>query len=396
MYKRRIKKYLVLLLLWPTLLSSIQANDYKRIIGRVQAGDTGKPLAFTRLSVGNNKLGTLSNEKGVFVIKVPSYLQNDTLQVSHLNYIPQNIPLESVGTDSLIVTLLHDTLTLATIEIPSITPEDTIRKSWKLRGKNYSTRPTLIQGYYQQEMVGVEPQTQFLITEGVLEIYKTPYNRNRNDKVRALKGRKKLAPRGYIYKGQEYPLPYISQGPHLGIILDVMKDDNSFLKPYNQKYYRYSFEEIQKHNNRLTYIFSFAPINEDKTLAFFKGKIYIDLQSLAIVRASYVVTEAGIKLYNTNDYALKLVSREYEVNYMEYQEHWYLQDARVANQYYYPLVEGELYSNHTFLTTEIINEKIKGFPINEALSLDESFVELVDSFDEEFWGDYNVIPVQEK
>jgi hypothetical protein len=393
---RRAKYLLFLSVLWPTLLISQQTSHQKKITGRVLAQDTGIPLAYAYLSVGGNKIGTLSNEKGDFILKVPAYRRNDTLQARHFGYVPQKIPLSDIGEDSLILNLRSQTLTLQPVEIRSISPKDTIRKSWRIREKNYEIYPTLIRGFYQEEMKDAESETQFIFAEGVLEIYKSPYHKKPDDRVRVLKGRQKSLPRGYVEEGVEYSLPYITQGPHLGILLDLMKDKESFVRKENLDYYEYRFEKVQYHNNRLTYIFTFSPNDAAKRHAFFAGKIYIDLESLAIVRANYEVTGWGLALYNRTNEKLELASREYEVNYMEHQGSWYLQDARVSNLYYFPPVYRYLSSYHTFLTTEIINEKIDRFPKKKALALEEPFVKVVTSLKEEFWEDYNFIPIEKE
>lgn len=266
-------------ILWVLLTSSFIAYNNKKIVGVIQAENTGELLAYVRLSVGENKIGTLSNEEGKFILKIPSYLRNDTLRVSHLGFKPKMIPLQNIHSDSLLISLEEQSLTLEEIDILSLTPEDTVRKCWKTRKINYETRSTLIQGFYQEEMGDFFSGSQFLFAEGVLELYKTPYDKKIPDKVRVLKGRQKLTPRVYTYQGQEYKLPFITQGPHLGILLDVMKDKSSFLNRKNQKYYKYIFEKVQYHNDRLTYVFSFYPKESRDFNGLFYGKIFVTIQA---------------------------------------------------------------------------------------------------------------------
>ena len=119
------------------------------------------------------------------------------------------------------------------------------------------------------------------------------------------------------------------------------------------------------------------------------------MKALRLFGASYEVTPAAIQLHNRSAGQLPLESRKFEVNYMEYQDRWYLQDARVINHYRFLPVDRPLYSTHTFLTTEIINDQIDAFPINESLRLNDAFVESVEILDEKFWEEYNVVPVED-
>ena len=390
----RWKYFSLICFLWPFFLVGQQTPSQTKIMGLVLANDTNEPLPFARLSVGGNEVGTLCNEQGLFVLKIPPRFQKDSLRVTYLGYQPWVMPVEKLKEDTLIIRLDNQDLTLEAIEILSISPEDTLRRAWRSRGLNYEIHPTLLRGFYRENMEDQNRQIQFLFAEGVLELYKSPYHRNPNDRVRILKGRQKQLPRGYKHQGEDYFLPQITQGPHLGLILDVMKAESSFIRGANQRFYEYIFEKVTYHNNRLTYIFSFSPKNRDNTYSIYQGHIFLDLESLAVVRASYEYTPQGVALYNRTSKELKLISRHFEVNYMEYQDRWYLQDARVENEYHFPPVDRTLYATHTFITTEIINDQISDFPKSEGFQLNEAFVESVEALDEKFWEQYNMVPVK--
>lgn len=170
--------------------------------------------AYARLSIAGNTIGALSDEKGVFILKVPDYLQGDTLQVSHIGYTPKKIPLSLIGEDSLLISLSSQALTLSPVEIVSINSRDTLEKCWRIRDLNYEVQPTLLRGFYQEQMGDIAAESQVLVAEGVLEMYKTPYHRKSNDKVRVLKGRQKLRPQVYTHEGQAYRLPFYQDSSH--------------------------------------------------------------------------------------------------------------------------------------------------------------------------------------
>lgn len=381
---------------WPYFLSGQQISTQLKISGYVLADDTGQPLAFARLSIGGNEVGTLSNEQGQFVLKIPERFIYDSLTISYLGYQTRIIALREIEKDTITIRLSNQDMTLEPVVILSISPEDTLKKAWRLRGFNYETRPTLLRGYYREEMEDDPASIQFLFAEGVLELYKSPYHKSQPDRVRVLKGRQKKLPNAYATRDTQFILPHITQGPHLGLLLDVMKAEDSFVRKELQKLYRYDFQEVTYLNNRLTYVFTFRPKEKFLDYAFFQGKVFIDMENLAIVRATFAYTERGIILYNRTSEKLKLKNREFEVNYMEYHGKWYLQDARVMNHYIFPPLARTLYSSHTFLTTEIINDQVEGFPVNQSLGLNEAFVETVEILDENFWEEYNVVPVEKE
>ena len=388
-------KYFVLI--WtctPALIFGQQDSYRKKIIGLVLAEDNGQPLAFAHLSVGGNEIGTLTNKQGLFVLKIPLRLQKDSLRATYLGYAPHTLAIQDIENDTVLIHLKTQDFRLETIDIPSISPIDTIKKAWRRREENYEIRPTMLRGFYREEMEDTLADIQFLFAEGVLELYKSPYNKLSLDKVRVLKGRKKKLPDGYVIKGKEYLLPQITQGPHLGILLDVMKDEDSFIRRNKHRLYDYSFEEVIYHNNRLTYVFSFSPKNPSKTSSIYQGKIYLDLEKLAVVHANYEFTPAGIQLYNRISKNLHLYTRSFDVNYMEFEGKWYLQDAQVSNQYLFPTAGSVLHSRHTFLTTEILDEQIRSFTPHESFSLNDAFVDVVDVLDEKFWEEYNILHVE--
>ncbi len=64
-------------------------------LGRVVDADTGKPIPFVNIGVVNRGIGTVSNEKGDFLLQFrrEDVQSGDILRVSSLGYVPSEVPL---------------------------------------------------------------------------------------------------------------------------------------------------------------------------------------------------------------------------------------------------------------------------------------------------------------
>lgn len=86
------QKILLLTLLFAVFISSISAqNQTRRVSGRVTAAETGAPLAGVSIRVTASSLATQTDQNGNFLININT--AGKSLEVIHLGYAPQTIPL---------------------------------------------------------------------------------------------------------------------------------------------------------------------------------------------------------------------------------------------------------------------------------------------------------------
>jgi len=238
------------------------------------------------------------------------------------------------------------------------------------------------------------------LSEAILNIYKAPYNGYANDHVVLLQGRKSP------FVKQMDTLNFKFQGGiSTCLLLDIAKNTSNFLSGESIDYYDYTLDDITNIEERVTYVIAFDQ-KENVQYPLYKGKIYIDRETLAIVRADFMLSPKGIR-YATNllvrkspkGVKVKPVSSNYIVNYTKHNNTWYLNYIReevkfkVHKQLNFNTKLFQLSAEMVITKTDSAN--IQHFKSSETLKPNDFFIEKIGKYDKRFWGDFNFIPPNE-
>ena len=167
------------------------------------------------------------------------------------------------------------------------------------------------------------------LSEALIDIYKTSYLTEENDLIRLKKGR-----RGTNTQESELVNLVVEGGLYNNLQLDIMKYGVSFLDPELFNHYEYRLVKQLTYNDRQTYIIEFT-YKDDLQMTGFNGRLYLDAQSLAIVRAEFSITpESMMYAYNIlvkkvpTGFKVRPKYGNYEVEYRFYDGIWNLNYAR--------------------------------------------------------------------
>jgi hypothetical protein len=348
-----------------------------------------QPLPFCSIGISKKSIGTLSNDKGEFILKISENYRNDTLQVSSVGYNLFKVAIAQLDVnENLEVNLLPSTVDLK--EVIVIEATKLVKNALKKIKVNYNKDPLIMEGFYRESVKLADKDIYFAYSEGILQMYKSPVN-NLNDEVRMVKGRKKDLPYFIGNNPQKCIVPKITNGPNVGIILDFVKHQNSFLNLSSFPWYVFTFEEKTVITDKEVYVLSF---NSHGGYTYYKGKVFIEKGSLAFVRAEYSLNEYGLETVNNStkkNTETKLLERNYVVNYAQFGGRWSFHDANVVNIYEHNCQNKLLENKMSYVITKIEDQGVKRFMSKEVIALSESFSEQTMAFDEEFWKDFNII-----
>ena len=186
---------------------------------------TKRPIPYANVYLPDGTAGTVTNEEGLFTIKVKS--SSDSITVAE-NY-PQS--------DNLL----------------NLFYRETIKK-----GSRY---------------VG--------ISEGILDLYKSDYSvrRRTGDKVRVAKSRKLLNQRA-----SDTLAVKIQGGPLLAVEFDVVKNPDALFDEHSIHYYSFSHKGYAMMDENLQHVVEFKPLYV-LDYALYEGVLYIDAESHTLTRA---------------------------------------------------------------------------------------------------------------
>ncbi|MBX2871428.1 MAG: carboxypeptidase-like regulatory domain-containing protein [Saprospiraceae bacterium] len=378
----------------------VHAQNYFQLKGQLIDQKDNTPLAFAHLSLVNGRMGTTSNEDGYFILQLPSHLERDSIKVSYIGYQSKVVAISELDRGQVVIRLRRAGIELQEIVVrPSfVDPILLVKSMLRQLKRNYPQKGKNTTGFFREIIyLNTSPPTEMLYAEGVLEFYKTAYKKRvrPRDAVRIVKGVRKPLFYGYKHKEDTLSLPAISQGSHLGILVDIVKTLPDFLQP--DFWQRYQFQHLGYSNldTFSLHIVKFKPFKE-KREGFFEGKLYIDANSMALVKAIFIPTRKAVERYNRlhtdrQQLPIKLNSRVLEVNYSNYQGRWYLQSGHVVNQYIDVRTKVPFINKMDMIITAIRPGKGKPIPSSQIVHKESVFAVLVDTPSPDFWDGYNVL-----
>ncbi|MBN1926846.1 MAG: carboxypeptidase-like regulatory domain-containing protein [Prolixibacteraceae bacterium] len=369
--------------------------SYKILRGSIIETKNDEPIPFCNIAILGRAIGTISNQDGKFVIKIPKKYWSDTLRFSCLGFSSFDLPLEKPDSSEVNIKLVRETYKLKTIDVFHYNPVEVLDRYIENFDKNYEKDYTLLTTYYREIIKENENYTD--VSEAVLNVLKAPYgNEIKNDHVKFLKGRKSanLQPFNEIkfrLKGGPY---YITR-------LDIVKNHESFISEEFRDLYLYNFEKITLIAGRKTVVISFKPIFNLRELLY-EGLLYFDIETWALSRVEFNFTRKGLTqarrmMIEKEPRDCKAIPTElkYVTQYRQIDGKWYLNLAissmriRINNRE--KREKTNFHSISEMLVTNIEKGDLQHFSRKEIFKPNEFFTEKINGYDKNFWETYNVI-----
>ncbi|MBW6535578.1 MAG: carboxypeptidase-like regulatory domain-containing protein [Mariniphaga sp.] len=376
---------------------SIQVK-YFFLSGKILDRKKEFPISYATISVFNKPIGTITNTDGEFLLKLhPRYI-NDTLVISNIGYAQVFLPANQLLDEDLIF-LEPVSIRIREVKVTATTPEKLLENIRANLENNYSSYNKIMTGFYRET---VRQDGEYInVSEAVIEILKAPYvNSFRNDLVRLLKGRQ--SPDVQPFKWMNFKL---QGGPFTITQLDLVKTMESFIDEAYQHLYEYKISRVVWYNENPVYVLEFEPLPVADFHGFV-GELFVHRETFAIVYARYGFDRSGLKKATP-----VLVKRtpsgvrarpsfvEYTVNYQRYQGKWQLGTAQASIKFKIrsrrDKINSEFHSISELLVTDIQSTELKRFGRDESFGQRDIFVEMIGSYDPEFWENYNIIKPDE-
>ena len=402
------------------LLAQIELPEYVLIKGKVLDEKSRTPLPYAHVGIPEQGIGTTTGSNGTFSLKIPRRYADSDLQVSYIGYSNFKQSLERITTPTTIYMKQTPNELVEVVVMEEAAIENIIRKAVKNIPKNYPTHPTTVLGFYRESRTD-DSLNYVYLAEGVLNMYKTSYRSKKEGMISLVQGRKinlKNPLDTSFYSG-------FTSGHMAGHRFDFVKNRVEFIDERFFPAYKYWIEKITYYNDRPIYIIRFeenedagylgtvADENQDGEDTFGKilgllggksskkrrkaikarmrGRIFIDQESYAFLRAEFNFTQEGLRKRNNYPwYSGNWNGNSYIVNYRQLGEKWYFSDAIREGNY----SGGGTYNNE-IKVTQINTESSKPIPYLERLSRGSSFVRMTGTYDEDFWKSYNTTPLSE-
>lgn len=389
-------------LLIPVRRKSPAVFNFRLIKGLVIDGKTRRPLAYSNIFLLNHSTGTVSNSMGRFELKVSPADISDTIGVSHIGYRYATIPIENLDTAILIVRLSSERIQIKEIVVKPLDPIYILTKAIERIPLNFDRKPAIYTGFFRESTR--QDNKNVSLSEAVINIYKESYVSARDDQIKIFKGRK-----GSNTDEKEFVEFVVQGGLYNTLMLDIVKNLPTFLDAEYFPLYEYRIERIITHFKRPTYSIAFDQ-SEGVKYPCYRGKVYVDVESLAIVGATFELSDKNMN-YATGIYikkspkriGVKPINAYYQVFYRPIHNKWTLSNARSEvlirvrrkREKQQDKFNSLFSSVSEFVITGKDTTDITRFKVDEISRPRDILVEQIRETDNEFWGNENIIIPEE-
>jgi hypothetical protein len=400
------KKLTFILLLFipavPGFSSAVLPPDtsFTVLKGLVRDKDTHEPIVFASVYLAGTSIGTVTNTDGLFTIKVPSGKMSGKIGVSCLGYKNLEIPIPELQRIHNEVQLELNRYYIREVTIRQIDPVQMIRDARRNITENYSDKPSMLTAFYRESVK--QNRNYIAISEAVFDVYKSPYSHVvDNDRVKIYKGRK-----SQDVSRMDTVLFKLQGGPYYLFLLDIVKNPDELITEENINYYNYTYTGLETVEDRDAYVIQFDQ-KPDVSVSLYKGKIYIDVSTLAFSGFDFQLSPEGLEFAPESMIKKKpagmkidIPGANYIVKYRLLDGRWYLNYARTEAKFRCKWNQKLFRSTYTTVSemaiTDIDTVNIVKYKAKESTRPTDVFSEQVSDFqDPEYWGEYNIIRPEE-
>lgn len=383
----------------PKIMEELDTAEYIQLSGKLVDRKNRRPVEYASIYIQKKNIGVVSNEDGNFVLKLPKSSMEDSLYFSCIGYRLQIQKISDLQREQNVIPMEPINFTLREVKVKPVKPEEILKQAREKIPDNYSEIPLRMLAFYRETIR--QDDEYVALSEAILQIYKAPYNSYLNDQVVIYKGRK-----NHFIKQMDTVVFKFQGGIYTSLMLDIAKNPSNFFSEEYIQYYDFELDEIIMVQGRPTYVIAFDQ-KELITFPLFKGELYIDVETYAIIRADFMISPRG--LHEAADLLVKKTSRKLKVrpsyssyiaNYtMQHNNRWYLnyisEEVEFKVRRKFSLYSKSFRSRAEMVITQTDSVNVQRFKSNQLVRPKDIFVETLGAYDPDFWGNFNVIKPDE-
>ncbi len=395
-FKQKFSAFSFYLALFFSLALTAQI-DFTEYSGKVIDGASNRTLEAASLSINKTNVSTITNSEGQFTLKVLNKYLDSKVVISLLGYNTRVVPLSELSDKNNSIKLYQAVTQLSAVSISAYkNAENLVRKVFNEKNKTVQDESVFMTAFYRETIK--RRSRNVSLTEAVVSILKQPHTSPQKDAIKLGKARKSTD-----YTRLDTLSVKLQGGPFSTIYLDVMKYPEYIFTEETIMSYKFSFDQPTTINNRNVYVVNFGSKNNGQNINY-NGKLYIDVQSLALVSANYALdvsnkskTKNLLVKRKPSDVVVYPLEANYRVDYKAKEGKWYYSYSNL-NLRFKVNKKRELFNKVYTLSSEmavtdwevnVANKKIK---YRDRLSPTVIITDAISGFsDPNFWGEYNLI-----
>lgn len=386
---------LLMLIIMVQVVNGHHNPSILEIRGRVVDNVTNKPIPQCNIYLKSAHLGTVTNNVGEFVLKVPNHYQEGIIVASRMDYNSLEIPIIEISTAETVISLQISPIMIGEVLVQDA--EKILVAALNRVRSNYPNERLSMTSFYREV---VKKNRKYVdVSQGVINISKGPYEKKFMDALNIVKGS-----RTENYSKGDTLAFKVMGGPNIMLLLDVVKNPGLVMDREILQSYNYTLNGIKLIDDRRSYVITFSP-RQSSDFPLYSGVIYIDEGTLAISGLEFGYDDSNLKLAASRlikqspaFVQVKPTTIRYEVKYRETNGLWYLDYVRNEIDMKCKWKRRLFNSRFSAVSEMVVIEKH-----SEEIQLNENTQRISNRFsdrwdgsaDKNFWEDYSIIKPEE-
>ncbi|MGB1451690.1 MAG: carboxypeptidase-like regulatory domain-containing protein, partial [Marinirhabdus sp.] len=232
-------------------VSAQELTDYTEFKGKVVDAATDRGLTSASIVVEGSNIGTITNDEGEFLLKVPAKDANGTLLVSILGYTVNKVAIANLLSEGNLIKLSPKITELTEVNVSTYTdPEKLVRQVFKRKVENNGDTDLKMTAFYRETIK--KRNRNVSLTEAVVNLHKKPYASTERDVIELHKARKSTD-----YKRMDTVALKLQGGPFSTLYLDIMKYPEYIFTEASIPNYIFTFDSPTAINGKPVYVVHF-------------------------------------------------------------------------------------------------------------------------------------------
>lgn len=374
--------------------------DYFVIEGSVVDFTTQQVLEAASLRIEGSSIGSVTNANGRFRLVLPDSLRHALIVFSHLGYYAIAIEAKMLAQHISKVELQQRIIPLQEVVLRLANPIHLMNAMLEHRKQNSAAFPVFTTSFYRE---GIQYKNHFVnMSEGVFRIYKPTVSSSQSDAVELLKMRT-LSSRNK----KDSIVAKMKAGIDASLMLDIVKNMPDFFD-IGLHLYRYYSIGMTTIDDRLAHIVAFEQDESSQDIALYKGELYIDSENFAMLGAKFEVNPKYLPLATDifvvkKQSGMKITPQKvvYNISYKPWNGAYYVSYVRGDLHFkirtkYMLFGSSHLHTWFEMATCKIDTSEVKRPDKHVLLPRRTIFQDISFPYDEDFWGNFNIIPIEQK
>ena len=358
-----------------------------------------KPISFAHIRLLNKNLGTISNERGYFILNTGLTKTSDSIVISHIGYSNDTVSLTNCMSPDTIM-LYNCSVILNEVTVDPLDAHEIIILAKNRIMKNYLQNSFMLKSFYRSKQFVNDSLNE--IVEAQVDIYRKGYGLYKKKK---LNSKNLHSSYFYVNKGRYNRIKDYRWNSHINIVGQFGKlnftdpietaSANYIFGDKNTKDFEFVIDSTIVFNNKLIWVISYDYLK--KIPYVLKGQIFIQQSDYAIIKINFL-EESGDKAIDKihiPGYNVQIERYFVEFNFTKFENKWVILNKSTNIKYNITTRNGLYNVDHNdFLVTQDIILNVepdsKCFNNNGNKLTSQDFLK---KYFPSFWNDNNYIPL---